>query len=118
MRDEDIDREKTTQEINVPPYLTSFSNFGLMDVKFPEGFKDVSSKGEVCPRFDHAAAGIGVWVNFRRIEDRRDQVKDKPRFWVYVSKDENGAPVDEKPGKIVLETDDWQEVLNHCQPLI
>jgi len=115
MEKEDIEREKTTQEIVVPPYLVNFTSFGLLDVKLPDGFADVSSKNEVCPRFDHAAAGVGVWVNFKRIEDRRDQVKDRPRFWVYITRDEDGNPVDEKPGKITLETDDWQEVLAYIQ---
>lgn len=111
MKNEDIDREITTKEIDIPPYLSNFSSFGLLDVKLPEGFRDVSCAGEDCPRFHHAATGMGVWVNFKRVDDRREQVKDKPRFRVYASKDKDGNPVAEKPGRIVLETDDWQAVL-------
>lgn len=115
MKDEDIDREKTTQEIDIPAYLGSFSAFGVLDVGLPPGFSDLSNSSEVCPRFENSGAGIGVWINFRRIEDRRGHVKDKPRFWVYIKRDQDGNPVAENPGKIVFESDDWGEVLGFME---
>lgn len=118
MKNEDIDREKTTQEIAVPAYLANFSTFGVLDVELPPGFSDLSNSSEVCPRFENARAGIGVWVNFQRIEDRRDHLKDKPRFWVYIKRDQDGNSLAENPGKIVFESDNWDEVLSHMEPYL
>jgi len=118
MKDIDPDKEFTTEEIDVPPYLSIFTSFGTLDVELPDGFADFSNKREVCPRFENSDAGIGVWINFRRIEDRNELIQDKPRFWVYRTRDEDGNVIDEKPGKIVFETDDWDEILAFMRPYL
>ena len=91
-------------------YATEFPDF-VLDVVIPEGFHDQSWHNDVCPSF--SGRGVRLWIDYKDPEQREMMGK---RFMMQ-RENEDGEPQNE-PDDLLLETDDWNEVLAKIATLL
>lgn len=84
-------------------YSTEFPDF-VLDVIVPSDFHDQSWHNDVCPSF--AGHGLRLWIDYKDPEMREMMGK---RFMIQ-REGEDGELLNE-PNDILLQTDDWDEVI-------
>jgi hypothetical protein len=93
----------------IPSYKEEFPDFGTLDVRLPEGFRDNSWHNDTMPCFvrDLPEDGEGmilIWTDY--VNQLKREVPGNPRFFIQHST-RDGDPV-----RDLLATDNWDEVLD------
>lgn len=92
----------------LPQYLIAFPDFGELDIALPDGSKDISWKNNTCPSFVVKRFSDGtslvLYVDYQNMRDR--EVEGGKQFMLQLN---HG---DGEPGKVVVSTDDYQQVLH------
>lgn len=74
----------------------------------PAEFMDTSWRNDMCPSFTSDKLKLHLWVDFPQMQDREHE---GPRF--ILEEQENGI----ETGKLVVETENWDEVLAAIEAL-
>ena len=87
---------------------TEFPDFPDSDMPaIPAGFEDSSWHNDACPSMRNATLQLLIWINYS--DPEKQETLGWPRFLVVDENDERG--------EATLETDDWNEVLQHLAVL-